>query len=219
VAATNRDLKQEVRQGRFRADLYHRLSVFAITVPPLRELGDDRLRLLDHFRRVIAEQFKQPAFRLDAAAEQFWLSYRFPGNVRELRNIVIRLAARHAGRTVTDTDLVEEFDSEQPPLASAVAPLGMADGTNTVPGLLAPLADREARIAYAERHLADVGAAFSLDATLLAWEDAYIEAARRRAACNISHAARLLGINRTTLYNRMDTLARSPAPATDTPPS
>ena len=54
VAATNRDLRDEVKQGRFRSDLYHRLSVFELRVPALRELGDDRLRLLDHYRALYA---------------------------------------------------------------------------------------------------------------------------------------------------------------------
>ena len=68
VAATNRDLRQEIRQGRFRADLYHRLSVFTIAVPPLRELGEDRLRLLDHFRRVFAERAGHAALRSSTSA-------------------------------------------------------------------------------------------------------------------------------------------------------
>jgi two-component system nitrogen regulation response regulator GlnG len=198
VAATNRDLKQEVRAGRFRADLYHRLSVFSIVVPPLRELGEDRLRLLEHFRQQIAAQFHQPPFSLTQEAEALWLAYGFPGNVRELRNIVIRLATRHAGQAVDAETLREEFDPATPITGGAAAPPDPGAG------------DREALIECASRHLAHT-AEFSLDATLLRWEDAYIEAARRLANGNISQAARLLGINRTTLYNRLDTLARGRA--------
>src|SRR5512145_3064118 len=87
IAATNRDLRRDVRRGEFRADLYHRLSVFTLAVPPLRELGDDKLALLHHFRK--------GAFELDESAVQRWLRYDFPGNVRELRNIVIRLCAKY----------------------------------------------------------------------------------------------------------------------------
>lgn len=190
IAATNRDLKHEVREGRFRADLYHRLSVFTIAVPSLRELGDDRLLLLEHFKRQLAAQFRQTPFTLAPAAAKLWREYDFPGNVRELRNIVIRLAARYPGQSIDAATLAEEFDPQQ---------------TTALP------AEREAMIESASRTLTEQSQSgtFSLDATLLRWEDAYIEAARRLANGNISQAARLLGINRTTLYNRIETLARA----------
>jgi DNA-binding NtrC family response regulator len=194
IAATNRDLKNEVRAGRFRADLYHRLSVFTVTVPPLRELGNDRVRLLDHFKQQIAEQFRQTPFTFSSAAEKLWREYDFPGNVRELRNIVIRLSARYPGQSIDAATLVEEFDPQQ---------------ATSLP------AEREALIESASRSLTEQSGSFNLDATLMRWEDAYIEAARRLANGNISQAARLLGINRTTLYNRLETLARE-RPA-DTP--
>src|SRR3990167_9138768 len=73
VAATNRDLRQEVRAGRFRADLYHRLSVFTIGVPPLRDLCDDKRMLLDHFREFYARQARVEPFELDAPALDAWL--------------------------------------------------------------------------------------------------------------------------------------------------
>lgn len=190
VAATNRDLKSEVRQGRFRADLYHRLSVFTITLPPLRELGNDRLLLLDHFCRQITAQLDQPPFVLSPEAERLWLGYDFPGNVRELRNIVIRLAARYPGQTIDARTLAEEFDPR--------------------PVVCLP-ADREAMIESASRTLSEQSDRFSLDSMLRNWEDAYIEAARRLTNGNISQAARLLGINRTTLYDRIEALSRGRA--------
>ena len=110
IAATNRNLREAVRAGTFRADLYHRLNVFSITVPPLREMGQDKLVLLNHFRAYYARQIKQPPFDLHPQALQLWEQYNFPGNTRELRNIVIRLATKHAGRTVSATQLQEEFD-------------------------------------------------------------------------------------------------------------
>lgn len=204
IAATNRDLKQEVRAGRFRADLYHRLSVFTIAVPALRELGADRLLLLRHFQQQIAAQFQQPGFQLDAAAERLWLAYAFPGNVRELRNIVIRLATRYPGQTVSAATLGEEFDPGFSPAEPAPAqPAGMP-----APQPPPAPANRAALVERALQHLQEHGAGFNLDSTLTLWEDAYIEAARRLCNGNISQAARLLGINRTTLYNRLDILAR-----------
>lgn len=214
IAATNRDLKAEVHAGRFRADLYHRLSVFAIALPPLRERGDDRLYLLDHFRQSIAEQFRLPHFSFTPAATRLWLAYDFPGNVRELRNIVIRLSARYPGQTIDTTALMEEFD---PGVAihKAAQTVSMDGGGAPVPGALG---DREALIAAATHQLTTQGERFSLDMTLRGWEDAYIEAARRLSNGNISQTARLLGINRTTLYNRLDALARAGMPDTPSTP-
>ena len=102
IAASNRDLRQEIKKGAFRPDLYHRLSVFTLGVPPLRELGDDKLLLLEHFRRFYAEQSGVQPFSLDEAAERRWLAYAFPGNVRELRNIVIRLTDQARGPPAVD---------------------------------------------------------------------------------------------------------------------
>ena len=191
IAATNRDLKKEVREGRFRADLYHRLSVFTIALPPLRDLGSDRLLLLDHFRTLYSRQAGAAVFRLSPEAESRWLDYAFPGNVRELRNIVIRLIARHAGRTVSVFELDAELDA-----TVADAPMAILPG------------DERQLIELALRHLRD-DLRFSLDDTLRRWEAAYIEAAQQITHGNISQAAKLLGVNRTTLYNRIEVLARA----------
>ncbi len=194
VAATNRDLRQEVRAGRFRADLYHRLSVFTISVPPLREMGRDRLLLLDHFRRLYAAQAQCQPFALDPAAEALWLGYGFPGNVRELRNIVIRLTARHPGEMVAPEQLLAEFDT--------------SDGVDRSSRAAVVENNHEQRMQAALKHL-QTAARIDLDATLAAWERSYIEAALELCAGNVSGAARRLGINRTTLYNRMESWHRS----------
>jgi len=181
IAATNRDLRRDVRQGAFRADLYHRLSVFTLTVPPLREMEGDKPALLEHFRRHFATQSGAQPFELDAQALARWARYDFPGNVRELRNIVIRLATKYPGQRLSVAELEPEFDLE----GAAAAPAGGA------------LAEQ------AQRQLERAGA-FDLDATLKAWERAYIDAALRLTRGNVSQAAKLLGINRTTLYSRME---------------
>jgi len=182
IAATNRDLRQETRQGRFRADLYHRLSVLTLSVPPLRDMGQDRMLLLEHFRREYSAQAGVAPFSLDQSAERAWLAYSFPGNVRELRNIVIRLTTKYAGKTVSAAELEPEFDLD----TRVAGEEGQRD-----------------LAAEAEQELARGG--FSLDATLSAWERAYIEAALRMTHGNMSQAAKLLGVNRTTLYSRMNT--------------
>ena len=188
IAATNRDLRREIRSGGFRSDLYHRLSVFTLSVPPLREMGDDRKLLLQHFTRLFCQQGGVAPFRLDPDAEQSWVNYPFPGNVRELRNIVIRLVTKHAGRTVSRVELVSEFD---------VDPREDTDGGS---GRLKALEDARSELAR--------GAGFSLDEALRERERLYIEAALSLCQGNVTQAARMLGINRTTLYGRLDTLER-----------
>ena len=120
IAASNRPLQAEIEAGRFRADLYHRLAILTLTVPPLRALGDDRWRLLDHFLRHYAAQLQLPPFELDPAARQRWNDYPFPGNTRELRNLVLRLLVHHAGTTLSAGQLDAEFGNLAP--AAAVAP-------------------------------------------------------------------------------------------------
>ena len=195
VAATNRDLKKEVREGRFRADLYHRLSVFTITVPPLRETGTDKLLLLEHFRNIYTLQIGVTPFRLTTEANDRLLAYPFPGNVRELRNIAIRLTTKWAGEAVDVDALENELDVELHGNQFAVSP------APTFTGSVNELTEHALRDLQARRE-------FNLDQTLRRWEEAYIDAAQHLAHGNMSQAARLLGINRTTLYNRIDTLAR-----------
>lgn len=191
IAATNRDLRQEVKAGRFRADLFHRISVFTVAVPPLREMGDDRRLLLDHFRVIYATQTRQQAFTLSPDAQALWLNYTFPGNTRELRNIVIRLTARHAGQEVSAELLSNEFECADPEISAAIQA--------TRPQVQSLEQTKQA----ARQHL-NSASQINLDATLELWERGYIEAALEISAGNISQAARRLGINRTTLYNRLE---------------
>ncbi len=188
LAATNRDLRHEIRKGAFRADLYHRLSIFTLSVPPLRELEGDRLSLLDHFRRVYAQQSGAQPFELDEGAVARWRTYPFPGNVRELRNIVIRLTAKYAGQRLSSVELEPELD-----LATPLPGPGLTGGEAA-----AAIVDQALR-------LLEQGGPFNLDDTLKAWERGYIEAALRLTHGNVSQAAKLLGVNRTTLYSRMNT--------------
>jgi DNA-binding NtrC family response regulator len=178
IAATNRDLRRAVRQGAFRADLYHRLSVFTLSVPPLRELEHDKRLLLDHFRRLSPEK----PFEFDEAATARWLRYDFPGNVRELRNIVIRLSAKYPGQRLSAAELEPELDLDS-----------IVNLSNE---------SKSAIVEQALRQLERAGQ-FDLDETLRAWERGYIEAALRLTHGNVSQAAKLLGVNRTTLYSRM----------------
>jgi DNA-binding NtrC family response regulator len=180
-------MRQEIRSGRFRADLYHRLSVFTLTVPPLRDLGQDKVLLLDHFRDFYSRQARVAGFELEPRAMTLWLDYSFPGNVRELRNIVIRLTTKYAGQHVSDEQLRAELDMEAIDV--------------DLPGLPAAQ-DSNAFLEAAKRQL-QLQKSFSLDDTLQQWERGYVEAALSITQGNLTRAAKLLGIHRTTLYSRM----------------
>ena len=184
VAATNRDLRAEVKAGRFRADLFHRLSVFSLLVPPLRELGSDKLKLMEHFRLQYAVKHRTKPFTLDDAARDAWHKYAFPGNVRELKNIVIRLTAKYAGYTVANAELAAEME-----LPDAQLPT-----ISKVDGDIDPKREIESN------------PNFSLGQVLAGIELRYIDAAIDLSRGNMSQAARVLGISRSTLYSRLEAL-------------
>jgi DNA-binding NtrC family response regulator len=186
LAATNRDLRDEVHAGNFRTDLYHRLSIFTLQVPPLRELGEDKLLLLNHFRNIYATEIKRVPFDLQADAQELWVNYPFPGNTRELRNITIRLITKYPGLAVSAEQLATELDLPQNALT------GKGPNSLTV-----------------ARQTLQQTAQFNLDYLLQEQTALYIQAAMELTNDNISEAAKLLGMNRTTLYSRMEALQKN----------
>jgi two-component system response regulator AtoC len=107
IAATNRDLEAQVKAGKFREDLYYRLNVLRIEVPPLRDRGDDLPLLAQHFIDTFGREFKRPVKALSHAAEQALRAYSWPGNVRELRNLIERAVLLAEGEMLEPHD----FDS------------------------------------------------------------------------------------------------------------
>jgi len=105
IAATNKDLQDEIRAGQFREDLYFRLNVIPISVPPLRERPDDIPLLADHFMAEFASEYGRRLKTLDPGATALLQSYGWPGNVRELRNVIERLMIMVPGETITTSDL------------------------------------------------------------------------------------------------------------------
>jgi DNA-binding NtrC family response regulator len=182
IASTNRDLREEVRTGQFRGDLYHRLTVLTIKVPPLCERGQDKLLLLNNFREFYADMGTM--FHFDEAAKQTWMNYGFPGNVRELRNIVIRLGAKYPNQLITEAQLVEELE------------------TTIESEHMYEIDSDESIVRTLQQGV------FSLDEVLIEWERRYINAALKISQGNLSQAARVLGINRTTLYSKMQRLSK-----------
>ncbi|MBI2901354.1 MAG: sigma 54-interacting transcriptional regulator [Planctomycetes bacterium] len=120
VAATNRDLTEEVRRKRFREDLYYRLDVFRVHVPPLREHPEDVPALVEHFCAKFSKELKRDGMRPDPEAVEVLKRYSFPGNVRELENILLRAIAMSAESVLRPGDLPRELTGGAPPPGFAV---------------------------------------------------------------------------------------------------
>ena len=176
VAATNRDLAEEVRAGRFREDLFYRLNVIGLKVPPLRERKEDILLLAEHFLgRFGAEQGRQ--LRLSREAQATLLDYHFPGNVRELENLMERAA------TLSEHTLIDpEVFPPQVRGRSAPAPSALL----AVPEGIPP--------------------DFDLQAWLDACERQMLERALAQTGGNKTEAARLLGITFRSIRYRLEKL-------------
>jgi two-component system nitrogen regulation response regulator NtrX len=119
VAATNKDLQAEIKAGQFREDLYFRLNVIPIFVPPLRERQEDIPLLADHFMAEFAQEYGRRIKRLDAGAVRTLQRYAWPGNVRELRNVIERLMIMVPGDAITTSDLSFLDVPLVPPTASS----------------------------------------------------------------------------------------------------
>ena len=122
VAATNKDMAQAVKDGKFREDLFYRLSTVQINIPPLRERGNDILLLTRKFSHDFADNHRMPTVEFDDSAKDAILNYRWPGNVRQLKNIVEQIALFEAGNTI-DRDKMMQYlpalaDNTKPIVAS-----------------------------------------------------------------------------------------------------
>jgi DNA-binding NtrC family response regulator len=127
IAATNRDLEREVVEGRFREDLYYRLKVVTLRIPPLRERTDDLPRLAEHFLEVFCAEHGKPAKRLSAEALEVLRRHPWPGNVRELRNVLEATVIFHDGPEIRLVDFPSEV-RDGAALSAAGAPVQPASG-------------------------------------------------------------------------------------------
>jgi len=186
IAATNRDLKQLVDAGRFREDLYYRLNVVHIHIPPLRERKEDIPLLLNYFVRKFAEENGKVVNGFSKEALKILTAYSWPGNVRELRNVVERMVVMARGTSLTLSDV-------PPDIRQAVAEqLEHNEATSDVSDVSAP--GREENDAPSP---SDPG----LDIT--ANERRLIMKALEECNGNRTQAARLLGISRRTLIRKL----------------
>jgi DNA-binding NtrC family response regulator len=185
VAATNQDLRAALEQGTFREDLYYRLNVVPISIPPLREHKEDIPYLVDHFVARLARESAKPITRITPAAMTLLMDFHWPGNIRELENIIERAVTLSTG-TMLD---VGDIRLDVGPGGAAVVGPGMsprdASGSFLPPGM-----------------------------TLEQYEDEIIKEALRRAIGNKSQAARLLGLSRNAFRYRLSKLGVPDEPET-----
>ncbi len=112
VAATNKDLNEATEKGKFREDLYYRLSTVPIKVPPLRERGNDIYLLFLKFSDVFSEKYRTEPIQLNEEAKHVLMNYRWPGNIRQMRNLVEQLSVLEAGETIDAATLLKYLPSD-----------------------------------------------------------------------------------------------------------
>ena len=127
ITATNRDLREQIADAKFREDLYYRLNVIQLRIPPLRERAADVPLLLRHFLHKASEAHKMPCPELSADAETALQAYPWPGNVRELKNITERLVVRDVRRPITRDDLPAELRTSGRDVAASAMPPGLIE--------------------------------------------------------------------------------------------
>ncbi len=177
VATTNRDLSQHIAEGKFREDLYYRLNVIPLKVPPLRERGGDVLLLAQHFLERFAKENHKEGLTLSPEAKELLASQKWPGNVRELMNTMERAVLLCQGQVITPQDFLLDDSAwearEGAPAAASVAAAAQD-----------PLAGLPTKLREAERIL--------------------INRALDQTEGNRTHAAKLLGISVRTLRNKLN---------------
>lgn len=196
IAATNRDLESEVAAGRFRADLYHRLAVYPLRVPPLRERRDDIPLLAAHFLDETRRRLGAPPIRLSAEGRELLLQAEWPGNVRELENVLNRAALRCAARgSGTGVVLLQVGDLDvAPAVAGSSANPGVA-GSSV--GSSAPGAPR----GFDASPAGEGASRLSLKERTQEFQRRTIEQAVARHGGNWAAAARDLGMHRSNLHH------------------
>jgi len=198
VTATNRKLRSEVAAGRFRADLYFRLSVIPLKIAPLRERREDILPLAHHFLAFHSTDAGRPLM-LSPQAEEALLSYSWPGNVRELENIIERAVVMSGQETLMPDAFAFDDDDSDEDLGAGVDPVS---GSGAAPG--STIDSNHARRAARPAESKDEG---TLQTTLDRAAAVRIKAALAAAGGNRVEAATTLGVDRTTLYRLMKRLS------------
>lgn len=207
IAATNIDLIEAIRNNQFRVDLYYRINVFPVELPPLRERRMDIELLLNHFIEIITKE--HPHFSpcwFDDELKEYLIAYDWPGNIRQLQNIVERLVFNHGGREIKLEDIPEEFfehlDRSTPETGHNVTskPKKSSAENKKISDRISELAeDLYENVSEVEL----TKEKFNLQEFVFNIENTLIKRALDLTDNNKNRAAKLLGLNRTTLVERI----------------
>ena len=212
LAATHRNLEEMSREGRFREDLFYRLSVIPVEIPPLRERREDIPLLMAFFQRRWEEEGRGDPVIFAEEVREALCGYLWPGNVRELENVMERLHVLYGGEQVTVDLLPEKIrqfprpdTTPEPPLPPAASGDASMEPHAEPPSFETSGGQTSAGIATPEFLAGSLGTEsdFSLTSYMGDIERALVQKALERSGGNRSKAAELLGINRTTLIEKL----------------
>jgi len=223
ITATNQDLGTEINRGNFRKDLYYRLNVFPINLPPLREREDDVVLIAYHFLRQFNKQMGKNFTGFSVETENILKRYTWPGNVRELKNVIERILILHDVKWVSPGELPESLRNAATRLGGAepssskglevvgVSAVSTGHGINEESVPVGAAAEKNTGIntpAVEPEKLNNDG--FSLEKELQSIERTYLEKALRETRWNITRAAEMLGISRFALQRRIEKYFKKP---------
>ncbi len=194
VAATNEDLETAVKEGRFRADLFYRLNVFPVNIPPLRDRTEDIPELIEHFLEKYHSMYNKKTLGVSDKALQALMSYKWPGNIRELENMIER------GIILTDNNRTIDMKSFFPSLAEPSHPL------NATPNSSSAVCESTGAVLNGTSQSGSTDLAEQLldnEFSLEEFEQQLLTKAMEKSEGNITHAARLLGITRPQMAYRL----------------
>ena len=196
IAATNKDLEAAISAGTFREDLYYRLRVFPLHVPPLRERGEDILLLADYFTATLAQDLALAPVSFAPEAKKALLAYAWPGNVRELRNFLERMLILHSGKEITLPSLPNEFHGQARASGQPAGQAASAEAAQAASGVRAPEQDR----AFT---LPPESLAGNFKSARSAFEAHFLAAKLQEHDGNISRLAESIGLERSYLYRKL----------------
>jgi two-component system, NtrC family, response regulator AtoC len=176
VAATNRNLEELVREGKFREDLFFRLNVVRITMPPLRDRPEDVPLLLAHYIKIFSDENGVPPLTLEPGALQTLQTYPWPGNIRELRNFCENAVVLRRGGSLSEYDLEPKYRGAQPVTPSSGTTGGVTTSAGAAPGPSLSVEDNEKRL---------------------------LREALIKARGNRTKAAEMMGLSRRTLHRKL----------------